>query len=135
MKNEWETEADEENFVYKGYNCRIRRVPDKLHLCGYVQITEKDGNKLNVDNIEVHGGITFNEYAHLAPLLKFPFLGRWIGFDCMHAGDFVPGFYSLEHCNEIDSNEIYRNFEYVRNEIKKLVDQLIKIWELKNENK
>jgi len=123
MIKEWEKEPDEENFVYKGYDCRIRRIKDKLHLCGYVRINNEDMEKVNTDELIIHGGITFSKYANNVPLYEFPFSGYWIGFDCMHAGDLIPRDMDMIDC----SNEVYRNFEYVRNELKKLVNQLILI--------
>jgi hypothetical protein len=42
----------------------------------------------------------------------------WIGFDCAHSGDSVPGLSSLHH-----SSDSYKDEAYVRNEIDGLVRQ------------
>lgn len=68
--------------------------------CGYVQIPKKF--TYNISNIEVHGGITYKKQE------KDGY--TWIGFDTMHFGD------DLNKCN----------FKYVFNELKKIIDYLIK---------
>lgn len=72
-------------------------------------------------DIEVHGGITFSDYlSEIMELENMDFEdGYVLGFDCNHAGD----------------NSINCNQEYVENECKKLIDQLINLDDYKVNNK
>lgn len=72
-------------------------------------------------DLEVHGGITFSDYLSQIMDLENMDLeeGYVLGFDCNHAGD-----------NSTDCNQ-----EYVENECKKLIDQLINLDACKVNNK
>ena len=96
--------------------------------------------------LNAHGGITFTNFGERYP--EFPERGVyhesspgetepervwWIGFDCAHYGDMQPFMLLTEMWmnppfdNTIildDPNLTYKDFEYVRNECKKIVDQL-----------
>lgn len=65
----------------------------------------------------VHGGITFageaKEGGHLPDVGSF-----WYGFDCAHAGDFIP-----KYAYEGDEG-VYRDLAYVTAEVKSLATQL-----------
>jgi hypothetical protein len=119
-----EGEPDKEEFEYKGLKCLIVRNHMGAY-CGYVAIPignplyEKediyDGNA-----IYVHGGVTFQ--------------GRqedggdwWIGFDCAHYEDFVPGFYGIFKLEYplLQEHAIYRDIEYVREQCKSMADQVL----------
>lgn len=69
----------------------------------------------------MHGGVTFTgNFGENKDLY-------WIGFDCGHAGDLIPGLY--KDCPEVaelmDSTfNVYRTFGYVREQVKSLVKQL-----------
>lgn len=65
--------------------------------------------------IDVHGGLT---YASECVPMEKPDGFWWFGFDCAHAGDLVP------RSTMARSNCIYRDIEFVRQEIKSLADQL-----------
>ena len=59
--------------------------------CGYVRLSspgelEHPDYMLNQDDLDVHGGITFDKTFE--DNVNFPD-GRWIGFDCHHIGDKV----------------------------------------------
>ena len=130
-QNEWETEPDQDQWLDKetGLPCLILRNGIGA-LCGYVGISSDHPFYLfHYDNISIeehpHGGLTFSGYW---PEVKFKSFSRdtkgflqpiwWIGFDCAHAGDLYPkGFHQ-------ESTDIYRNMEYVKNEIKLLARQL-----------
>jgi hypothetical protein len=107
------------SFVYKNYKCEIKRVPEMLHLCGYVSIPK--GNKFyekakeGYDSLDlsVHGGLTFSELKVSGDIV--------IGFDCAHFGDLIPGRPFM--LSSLIQDE-YKDMEYVENQIKKLVDQL-----------
>jgi len=91
------------------------------HLCGYVYL--KPYNKYyakHYDDIglSVHGRLTYSEYNDN--------LDWVIGFDCAHSGDLVPYTYLLFKDTELHSGyELYRNVDYVTQELNNLVAQLI----------
>ena len=68
-------------------------------------------------SVEVHGGITFTGEHFDEPG------AWWIGFDCSHCDDRCPGM----NIDFIDDMQIYRNREYVENEIRNLAEQLKEI--------
>lgn len=111
--NKWETEPDYLEFTYKGFKCFIKRNYFKA-LCGYVVVPE--GNKWysqGCDTIDIncHGGLTYASEQD----------GNWvIGFDCTHYGDLAPDLikWGIDDC-------VYRDIEYVTNELKHIVEQLI----------
>ena len=138
-------EPNWEDFEYKGYKCCIRRMVDANlfmgSLNGYVFVPK--GHKLYgrnyfhdvEDKIDCHGGLTWSSEAEkLFPEIK----DMWVyGFDCGHAYDLQP-FYtfwmmmrpeirsSTEYlANDPDTH--YRDWEYVKNECKSIVDQMIKL--------
>lgn len=151
---EWVNEPDVVPFKYKGYECEVERIVAFEgtkhtrhtfggHLCGYIRIPEGHPiyNKkvFDLDNdldIDVHGGLTFGEMID----------GEyWIGFDCAHTGDYMPSIEYLKKTNPTIMNvekmfpipkgmedhplfnPVYRNVEYVINEIKDAVDQLVEM--------
>ena len=111
---------NEKFFEIDDYKVAIKRIPDMGHLCGYValkdKVYKKKGSWQNV--IECHGGITFKGSIYGLP-------GYCIGFDCAHAFDLVPG---LKEFDVIESDympsPVYRDEEYVTNELKSIVEQL-----------
>ena len=148
---EWVDEPDFTCFVVSGIQCVIRRVmyhPTPLeirvfggHFCGYVEIPsyhplyKKSDDYFEGQDLECHGGITFNNIdmneCHL------------IGFDCAHSGDLVPSIEKdrnsgissaiLKQINQEIKKElkisplfipVYRNFEYVYQECTYLAQQV-----------
>lgn len=129
------SEGDERRFKYKGYECVIKRVPEMLHLCGYIKIPK--GHALYGDkdeeygllDIPVHGGVTFNGDLEEDG-------GFWIGFDCAHAGDLVPmmEFFIEKQNLAVDRltgisqrgsyirEDTYRDMVYVAQNIRDMVD-------------
>lgn len=102
------------NVIINGFNAVIRMI-NGWHLCGYVEVPEQISD-IDVDNIICHGGITFQD----ANIQTFPSNGYYIGFDCAHSGDWT----------FTDPAGTYRDINYVKKEIKKIVRQLE---EIKNE--
>lgn len=109
--------------------------------CGYVSIP-KDSVLYNKDyldeplcDFEVHGGLTYARECWYFPIESNSY---WIGFDCIHAGDGIDlerayeyGLISLEqkqinmkYANLFKFEQV-RNSDYVQNECKKLIDQII----------
>jgi hypothetical protein len=123
---EWTDEAT-------GYRCYIYRHPTLLHLCGYVRVPDDhpwNGHDYghptcghpgcydhSIDTaVSVHGGITF---ANRGPGELPEEEGWWFGFDCAHLGDLVPGY-----PEGINDRDVYRDFEYVKDQCGRLAAQL-----------
>lgn len=107
-------EGGSKTYVIDGFNACIRRQGLVGHLCGYVEVP--DGLSVNINKIDCHGGITFNDRWD-----ELPTDGYYIGFDCMHFRD-----WTLLSAKEglAYSDDEYRDTEYVLNEIKHIIKQL-----------
>jgi hypothetical protein len=121
MEHVWENEPDEAIFESDGFKCRIKRVPGMGHLCGYVGVPEShpwfNKNYDDVDDIYVHGGLTYSEHGHS------DLFGLWVfGFDCAHSGDLIPD--SVMRYGICGQHDTYRDFEYVKRETESLARQL-----------
>lgn len=152
MEKPWLNEPNRVEFKYKGYDCLIQRVgrfhdefaDDYLgHLCGYVALPKSHpyyGKNYDDIPIEVHGGLTYAR-ACQGKICHVPSEGEsddvwWVGFDCAHAGDLIPGIQKMREpvglFYDIDQKyaylnlpeDVYRDIEFVRNEIEDMVDQL-----------
>jgi hypothetical protein len=111
---------------YLNFKCSIKR-NHSLALCGYVGVSKrnelfgKDGEKL-----WAHGGISFSHHMEDEEIW-------WFGFDCSHGGDLSPSFVmgefaALTGAQFMDFNlkATYRDFEYVKEVVQDLAEQLIK---------
>ena len=123
--------GDDIAFEYKGYQCRILKhswfgkdnylltgqsTYSTSYYSGYVVIPQghpfyqMDYSDLG-SLLSVHGGITFGQTIILRGTILSDLVGKFvIGFDCRYLGD------TIEKCN----------VEYVKRELERLVDQLIK---------
>lgn len=123
-------EGNYKAFEYKGYKCRILRMGEGMdpeyrlfHLCGYVLLTKEDrcyGKEYDTIPYTVHGGFTYSSHRlHNQP-------EEWwrIGFDCSHAGD-LSGNYQLDKEYIFWTNSTYKTMEFVENELRQLVDQIV----------
>ncbi len=72
------------------------------HYTGYVRVPEGDTKVYYDSELEVHGGITYENEINGEE-------GRWVGFDMAHLGD--------EH--------IPRPLEYAENECEKLAEKIL----------
>lgn len=127
--NEWENEPDELDWVDKetNFHCFMRR-DSQGYWCGYVGILSTSP-LYEEENIkaDVHGGITWTGYFD-----DWITKDLWlIGFDCAHAGDYVP--YSFNNHPYKGGPISYRNVEYVKKEVESLAKQLKKIERKNNE--
>lgn len=132
----WQSEAD----IYcwtdseTGYNCVIWRNPEMGNLCGYVGVPsghplfEKNYDDEEAGFLQAHGGLTFSDYVGAGTKENAedfkPDLW-YFGFDCAHAWDITP--YMYKHMKMYDGecfDSVYRNFEYVEEQIKFLAGQL-----------
>jgi len=73
--------------------------------------------------IDVHGGLTFSD----ACCPKGGPEGLWwLGFDCGHAGDLVPGMLDKYPEWYRGGDDVYRHAEYVKGEVESMAEQLQK---------
>ena len=121
-------EPDKLTFTYKGLPCVLLKHPSMRHWCGYVGVPkdhplyDKDNDDELVMSLDAHGGITWTGLGKkLSSLCKPKYW--YIGFDCAHAGDYVPGVYERDGIKSGEKN-IYRDILYVKNECIKLAKQL-----------
>jgi hypothetical protein len=115
-----ESESNKFQGVFKGYRYKAYRhvilsgLCSHIYWCGYVyhkNILHED----ILDNLRVHGGISYNK-------------DLIIGFDCSHGG--VDLFSNHEHFKT--EYATYKNKAFVKWQIKKLINQLIKLENIKN---
>ena len=117
----WQTEPDTVSWTdpATGYACRLARNPLGA-LCGYVALPAgHPWNGLDYDHADlagvmVHGGLTYAGHA----VAGSP--AWWLGFDCAHAGDLMPGnrFFFAD-----PGNGTYRTVAYVRGQCALLAAQ------------
>jgi hypothetical protein len=112
----WQNEPDFYVEYSGDYVLMIRRHPRYGYLCGYVGVPAS--HKLFGKNTDafVHGGITFaNNWDEISE--GFYPEGTWFfGFDCGHSADLKPF--------DVEPKTIYRDFNYVLHETRKLAKQL-----------
>lgn len=102
-------------------------------LCGYVGVREEsclyeeDMYSQVFSEISAHGGLTFTGTLDKATVSEF--VGTWwIGFDCAHAGDFVPGFpRAFREFGGDVSESNYRDIHYVSEQVRALSEQISKL--------
>jgi hypothetical protein len=136
---------------YKGYDYLVtfNRIGFR---CGYVAIDathplyEKDLMGSDGYDLSVHGGVTFFDKNHFVEeLFDHVCDDKWIGFDCGHCydsydKDFAEKHFDLrdterehmqrmESISRIDPECTIRTKEYVEEQCKNLIDQLIEIKE------
>ncbi len=126
-----------------GLKCLIKR-NSMGAFCGYVRVPHsnlrkrlsKFGRTLSVGRwrhcgydhsavrrIDVHGGLTFS-----GRFRRGRFSGYWLGFDCAHHDDIMPGMVVFEAKMGLRSSTgTYRNFAYVKGQCESLAAQLKKI--------
>ena len=115
-------EPDREEFEHAGLKCLIQRSDTLKVLCGYVGVPQnhpfygKDFIDEAFCELDVHGGITFAEKGDGDTWKRGLW---WIGFDCAHEGDLTPQFKLGFH-----DDGVYRDITYVREQTKKLAEQL-----------
>jgi len=119
----WQNEPDVERWsdVASGLRCKIWR--NQLGAwCGYAGVVpssplyEKDRNSQKLEDICVHGGLTFSGKHEEEGDIWF------FGFDCCHAGDFIPAI-NLD----LKQSVHYWDIDKVKDEVTKLARQLIEI--------
>lgn len=107
-------------------------------LCGYVGLSRKHpwyGKDYDSVDAEAHGGLTFAATCQEdGPVCHVPRRGRphdvwWLGFDCAHAGDLLPGMLAtfdelrIERPGVLQDYETYKDLNYVVSEVEELARQ------------
>lgn len=132
-KGEWSTEPDRLEFEHAGFSCIIQR-NNSLAWCGYVGLPPEhkyygknyqDLEKLDVELDGAHGGLTYSEpcmdlICHKSDDDTKPLW--WLGFDCAHAYDLIPGFYEFISAPSLPGT--YRNMDYVIARVKTMAEEL-----------
>lgn len=144
-KAQWKDEAT-------GLPCLLVRNSSGGNLCGYVGVAEGHplfgksyddvrlpNNDGEDDYPDVHGGLTFADRCHPHPdgeargICHIPDEGEpdhvwWFGFDCAHSWDYSPAYSARpEPCFRRTHDETYKCVAYVKNECRKLAQQLARI--------
>lgn len=87
---------------------------------------EADANIINLSiYLNAHGGVNFARNYIMG--LDDSILGKrwWFGFDTAHAGDLMPFELDMPGFPVGRRHGVYRDFEYVENEVMNLADQLV----------
>jgi hypothetical protein len=143
----WQDEPDRLEWRHAGLPCLIVR-GQLGALCGYVGVPP--GHRYHgvghddVEGVGAHGGLTYAEGCR-GEICHVPAPGEpddvwWLGFDCAHAFDYVPGLHAQlreicerEHNPLVDVTdaragpmfgEVYRDLAYVKAEVEDLAEQL-----------
>jgi hypothetical protein len=129
----WQQEPDREDFEFAGFPCLALR---NYHgsWCGYVGVPPghpAHGVPYDDVDVNVHGGLTYSNRCQ-EPICHSPKPGEsddvwWLGFDCGHGFDFIPGLVAVLKTIGVDHysyGEVYRDLNYVKAEIRSLAEQL-----------
>lgn len=148
----WQNEPDFKYFIYKDCICVVKRNYYSGALLGYVLVKKNSKFDKHYDdlNFNVHGGLTYSGDIYFKEELQDQNLNlddyNCIGFDCAHSGDIMPAYDAMnreiEKINELKKlaeinskiKELrlslsfaatYKTVEFVENELRNLVDQMI----------
>jgi len=122
----WRDEPDRVEWRYRALPCLSVRSTVTGALCGYVGLPpgHPARRRAEEESLSAHGGLTYSapcdeggKICH-APLPGEPADAHWVGFDCGHAGDFMPRM--PVHFD----GDAYRDLAYVRAEVESLADQV-----------
>jgi hypothetical protein len=118
----WKDEPDRVAFEAHGFACvALRPHASTGNLCGYVGVPEghpwhgKDYDRIGAD---AHGGLTYAAKARWPVTAGDDDRRWWVGFDCAHLGDLVPGLGSTHYYDSA-----YRDLAWVRDETERLAEQ------------
>lgn len=132
----WDEEPDRLEFTDPdtGLPCLIVRGPVGP-LCGYVGVPAgHPWYGKDYDSIEpypdVHGGLTYSGKCHYPICHEADEEVWWVGFDCGHLGDYtdmkIYAYMPEELRSRRHKQDVYRNIEYVKNEVARLAKQVKK---------
>lgn len=146
IEGKWNNEPDVLEMDGKGCHMIVLRSPLLGNLNGYVGVNInhplflKDMNHKSMNDIWVHGGITFTGKGGEIPHAPFKKNYWYIGFDTAHAMDLVPSMVamrqSVPELNELKidlpdffNQEKYRDLNYVSDQVNQLAVQVDKVKE------
>ena len=94
-RGEWTDEPDFISWHAPGlYRCKAVRHSYLGHWCGYVGLPAGYVFERDIDELEVHGGITYDRVDCKPNGIELK--GRWLGLDCAHIDDYSPNLYSKD---------------------------------------
>jgi hypothetical protein len=132
----------EKDFIVDGYRCVVLGL-SMGHRCGYVALPyghpyNKIDDYSNMNNISVHGGLTYGDIDNTYPV-KTDRKHYWIGFDCAHYNDArdleliksfednYPSHLLIRSILNFPNYGVLRTTEYVEEQLRDMVKQLIAI--------
>lgn len=125
----WQQEPDRVEFEFAGFACLMHR-GSLGSWCGYVAVPPGHPayGMSNLDFLFVHGGVNYTSHCN-GPICHTPAPGEpddvwWIGFDCGHAWDVIPGLVALTPECGLFERAVYRDLAYVRSNVQFLAIQL-----------
>jgi hypothetical protein len=135
----WHDEPDHVDFEAHGLPCIVHRA-NLGAWCGYVAVPpghpwhgKEFMSGSDEPRAEVHGGVTYTSKCQ-GPLCHVPKPGEsddvwWVGFDCAHLGDIVPGILavSARTPSGFAQYESYKTLSYVRAETEELAKQAAEV--------
>lgn len=90
--------------------------------CGYTVIPKTFPIDFEKEiDLDCHGGITYQSINSDGDL--------FIGLDCSHFGDLVPKY--LESHSQLSENSIYRDGQFIIDEVNSMVEQIINLLPVK----
>lgn len=136
----WKNEPDKRQWLDPETKlpCLIVRGPLGA-LCGYVGVPKgHPWYQVDYDSVgkdpDVHGGLTFSDHCqegegdrkicHVVEEGEDDHVW-WLGFDCAHCFDLVPGMGTRLH--GVTGEDVYRDFDYVTKEVERLAVQALLI--------
>lgn len=141
----WQHEPDRLEWRHLGFPCLIVRAPGTGALCGYVGVDASHpwyGREYRrvEDHINVHGGLAYSDKCE-GHICHLPDEGEtddvwWLGFDCSHSGDVMPGLDRPDVAairalvglgNSFLEDGTYKDLSYVKTEVESLAEQLAKV--------
>jgi hypothetical protein len=133
MEKPWLNELDKYELDYMGYKGYALRNNSLGCLCGYAVIDSthplyEQETSNEVRNLNVHWGITYanNDLSFNGVALVSPEDNLWVlGFDTAHCDDLIP--YMDQNAYANPEELTYRDIEYVMNNIKKMIEQLVEL--------
>lgn len=149
----WQDEPDKVQWVDEAtdLDCLIHRGPMSA-LCGYVGVPNGHplyGKEYGEVPVDVHGGLTYSDVCQendqdvSRGVCHVPYPGRtedvwWLGFDCGHGFDYIPGTvarmreYNLDSGMPPDIGATYKDIEYVKQQTTSLARQIKEIADATN---
>lgn len=130
----WDDEPDRKEWQSRGFPCLARRNIMGAW-CGYVAVPPGHpwhGKDIYGVDVNVHGGPTYAAACDGEDICHKPPPGEpddvwWIGFDCAHAGDLIPGLAFEKRVfadfSALFPNFAYRDLAYVCAEVESLAEQ------------